>query len=139
MLRRRWLSEAGYADLIALCRFLPGSASSHIGFALGYLRGGLAGALLAWAAFTLPSAALLLAFAFGADAFGGHLGQDSNHGLKPVAVAVVAQAVLGMARSLAPDRERATIALAAVLIVVFVPTGIGQIAAIAAGALAGML
>jgi chromate transporter len=77
VLRRRWLSEAAYADLIALCQFLPGPASSQVGFALGYLRAGLAGALLAWAAFTLPSAALLLAFAFGADAFGGPMGQDS--------------------------------------------------------------
>jgi chromate transporter len=139
VLRRRWLSEAAYADLIALCQFLPGPASSQVGFALGYLRGGLAGALLAWAAFTLPSAALLLAFAFGADAFAGPIGQDVIHGLKLVAVAIVAQAVWGMARTLAPDRERATIALAAVLVVVFVPTAFGQIAAIAAGAVAGIL
>jgi chromate transporter len=139
VLRRRWLSETAYADLVALCQFLPGPASSQVGFALGYLRGGLAGALLAWAAFTLPSAALLLAFAFGADAFAGPLGQDVIHGLKLVAVAVVAQAVWGMARTLAPDRERATIALAAVLVVVFVPTAFGQIAAIAAGAVAGTL
>jgi chromate transporter len=139
VLRRRWLSEAAYADLIALCQFLPGPASSQVGFALGYLRGGLAGALLAWAAFTLPSAALLLAFAFGADAFGGPIGQDVIHGLKLVAVAIVAQAVWGMARTLTPDRERATIALAAVLILLFVPTALGQIAAIAAGAVAGLL
>ncbi len=138
VLRRRWLSEAAYADLIALCQFLPGPASSQVGFVLGYLRGGLAGALLAWAAFTLPSAALLLAFAFGADAFAGPIGQDVIHGLKLVAVAVVAQAVWGMARTFAPDRERATIALAAVLVVVFVPTAFGQIAAIAAGAVAGI-
>lgn len=138
-MRRRWLTEAAYADLIALCQFLPGPASSQVGFALGYLRGGLAGALLAWAAFTLPSAVLLLAFAFGADAFGGPTGQDVIHGLKLVAVAIVAQAVWGMARTLAPDRERATIALAAVLLVVFVPTVFGQIAAIAAGAVAGTL
>ncbi|UHD16338.1 chromate efflux transporter [Thiocapsa bogorovii] len=139
VVRRRWLTEAAYADLIALCQFLPGPASSQVGFALGYLRGGLAGALLAWAAFTLPSAVLLLAFAFGADAFGGPIGQDVIHGLKLVAVAIVAQAVWGMARTLAPDRERATIALAAVLVVVFVPTAFGQIAAIGAGAVAGTL
>ena len=139
VLRRRWLSEAAYADLIALCQFLPGPASSQVGFALGYLRGGLAGALLAWAAFTLPSAALLLAFALGADAFGGPMGQDLIHGLKLVAVAIVAQAVWGMARTLAPDRERATIALAAVLILVSVPTALGQLAAIGAGAVAGTL
>jgi chromate transporter len=139
VLRRRWLSEAAYADLIALCQFLPGPASSQVGFALGYLRGGLAGALLAWAAFTLPSAALLLAFALGADAFGGPIGQAVVHGLKLVAVAIVAQAVWGMARTLAPDRERASIALAAVIILVSVPTALGQIAAIGAGAVAGTL
>jgi chromate transporter len=139
VLRRRWLSESAYADLVALCQFLPGPASSQVGFALGFLRGGVLGALLAWVAFTLPSAALLLAFALGAEAFGGAVGQDILHGLKLVAVAIVAQAVWGMARTLTPDRERATIALAAVLVVVFVPSAFGQIAAIAAGALAGTL
>jgi chromate transporter len=139
VVRRRWLSEAAYADLVALCQFLPGPASSQVGFALGFLRGGLPGALLAWAAFTLPSVALLLAFAYGAAVFGGPVGQDLIHGLKLVAVAIVAQAVWGMARSLAPDRERATIALGAVLIVLFVPSAFGQIAAIAAGAVAGIL
>jgi chromate transporter len=137
VLRRRWLSEAAYADLVALCQFLPGPASSQVGFALGFLRGGLAGALLAWAAFTLPSVVLLLAFASGAEAVGGAVGQELIHGLKLVAVAIVAQAVWGMAHSLAPDRERTTIALAAVLIVSFLPTAFGQIAAIAAGAVAG--
>jgi chromate transporter len=137
VLRRRWLSEAAYADLVALCQFLPGPASSQVGFALGFLRGGLAGALLAWAAFTLPSVVLLLAFASGAEAVGGAVGQELIHGLKLVAVAIVAQAVWGMAHSLAPDRERTTIALAAVLIVSFLPTAFGQIAAITAGAVAG--
>ncbi len=139
VLRRRWLSEAAYADLVALCQFLPGPASSQVGFALGFLRGGPAGALLAWVAFTPPSAALLLAFALGAEAFGGPLGQEVIQSLKLVAVAIVAQAVWGMARTLAPDRERATIALAAVLIVSFVPTSFGQIAAIMVGAIAGGL
>lgn len=139
VLRRRWLDEAAYADLVALCQFLPGPASSQVGFALGLSRGGFLGALLAWAAFTLPSALLLLAFAYGADAFGGPMGQSMLHGLKLVAVAVVAQAVWGMARSLTPDRARATIALTAVLLVMFVPTALGQIAAIASGALAGFL
>jgi chromate transporter len=138
VLRRRWIDEAGYADLVALCQFLPGPASSQVGFALGLLRSGLLGALLAWAAFTLPSALVLVAFAFGADAFGGPLGQSVVHGLKLVAVAVVAQAVWGMARTLAPDRPRATIALAAALIVIFMPTALGQITAIIAGALAGL-
>jgi len=139
VLRRRWLSDAAYADLVALCQFLPGPASSQVGFALGLLRAGVLGALLAWIAFTLPSAALLLAFAFGADALGGPLGQQLVHALKLVAVAIVAQAVWGMARNLTPDRERATIAVVAVLILSFAPTAVGQIAAIVAGALVGVV
>ena len=115
------------------------AGDSQVGFALGYLRGGWAGAGLAWAAFTLPSVALLLAFAAGAASFGGPIGQDVIHGLKLVAVAIVAQAVWGMARSLAPDPPRATIALAAVLIVTLIPTAFGQVAAIAAGAIIGPL
>lgn len=136
--RRRWIDEAGYADLVALCQFLPGPASSQVGFALGLLRGGPLGALAAWAAFTLPSAVLLVLFAFGASAFGGPAGAGAIHGLKIVAVAVVAQAVWGMARSLAPDRERASIALAAVLIVTFAAGSVGQVAAILLGGIAGL-
>jgi chromate transporter len=138
VLRRRWLSDAAYADLVALCQFLPGPASSQVGLALGFFRAGIPGALLAWIAFTLPSAALLLAFAFGADALGGPVGQQLIHALKLVAVAIVAQAVWGMARNLTPDRERATIALVAVLILSFAPTAFGQIAAIVAGGLVGL-
>jgi chromate transporter len=136
--RRKWIDEAGYADLVALCQFLPGPASSQVGFALGLLRGGPIGAFAAFAAFTLPSALLLVLFAYGAAAFSGPLGVGLLHGLKIVAVAVVAQAVWGMARSLAPDRERASIALGAVLLVVFLAGSGGQVAAIAAGALAGL-
>lgn len=138
VLRRRWIDEAGFADLVALCQFLPGPASSQTGFALGLLRGGALGAFAAWAAFTLPSAILLVAFAYGATALAGPIGQGVVHGLKVVAVAVVAQAVWGMARSLTPDRDRAGIALLAVLIVVFGGGAFGQILAIAAGALAGL-
>lgn len=136
--RRKWIDEEGYADLVALCQFLPGPASSQVGFALGLLRGGPLGALAAWSAFTLPSAAFLVLFAFGAAAFSGLVGAGLLHGLKVVAVAVVAQAVWGMASTLAADRERAGIALAAVLIVVFASGSIGQIAAIGVGALAGL-
>ncbi|GGD15628.1 chromate efflux transporter [Aureimonas glaciei] len=136
--RRKWIDEAGYADLVALCQFLPGPASSQVGFALGLLRGGPIGAFAAFAAFTLPSALLLVLFGYGAAAFSGPLGVGLLHGLKIVAVAVVAQAVWGMARSLAPDRERASIALGAVLLVVFLAGSGGQFAAIAAGALAGL-
>lgn len=138
VLRRRWIDETGYADLVALCQFLPGPASSQVGFALGLLRGGPLGALAAWCAFTLPSAALLILFAFGASAFGGPVGSGLIHGLKLVAVAVVAQAVWGMARSLTPDRPRAAIALICVLVVVFAVGAPGQIAAILLGGLLGV-
>ena len=98
--RRKWIDEAGYADLVALCQFLPGPASSQVGFALGLMRGGSLGAFAAWAAFTLPSALMMLLFAFGASVFKGPVGAGLIHGLKVVAVAVVAQAVWGMARNL---------------------------------------
>ena len=139
VVRRKWIDEAGYADLVALCQFLPGPASSQVGFAMGLLRGGPLGAAAAWAAFTLPSALLLVLFALGAATFDGPVGTGLIHGLKVVAVAVVAQAVWGMAKSLTPDRERASIALAAVLIVVFAAGSIGQIAAILMGGLAGLI
>ncbi|ANL34917.1 chromate transporter protein [Rhizobium phaseoli] len=139
VVRRKWIDEAGYADLVALCQFLPGPASSQVGFSLGVLRGrGLAGGFAAWCAFTLPSALLLFAFALGAAAFTGPLAEGLLHGLKLVAVAVVAQAIWGMAKSLTPDRERARIALAAIAIVVFVGGSFGQIGAIALGAAAGL-
>lgn len=138
VLRRRWINDAGFADLVALCQFLPGPASSQLGFTLGLLRGGgLLGGLAAWFAFTMPSAAVLVLFALGAAALEGPLAAGVLHGLKLVAVAVVAQAVWGMARTLAPDRTRAAIALAAVLLVVFAGGAVGQIGAIALGALAG--
>ncbi|EJZ18077.1 chromate efflux transporter [Rhizobium sp. Pop5] len=139
VLRRKWIDEAGYADLVALCQFLPGPASSQVGFSLGVLRGnGLAGGLAAWCGFTLPSAFILLAFALGAAAFTGPVAEGLLHGLKLVAVAVVAQAIWGMAKSLTPDRQRAGIALAAVAIVVFIGGSFGQIGAIALGAAAGL-
>ncbi|MBW7851109.1 MAG: chromate efflux transporter [Rhodospirillales bacterium] len=138
VVRRKWIDEAGYADLVALCQFLPGPASSQTGFSLGLLRAGPLGALAAWTAFTLPSALAMVLFAFGAAVFEGPAGGGALHGLKVVAVAVVAQAVWGMARTLCPDRRRGSIALAAVLIVVFAGSSAGQIAAIAAGGLAGL-
>jgi chromate transporter len=137
--RRKWLSESSYADIVALCQFLPGPASSQVGFALGILRGnGLLGGLAAWFAFTMPSALILFAFALSATAFTGPFAEGILHGLKLVAVAVVAQAIWGMANSLTPDRERAAIALAAVAIVVFIGGSFGQIGAIALGAVAGL-
>ncbi len=138
VVRRRWIDEAGYADLVALCQFLPGPASSQVGFSLGVLRGrGLLGGLAAWFAFTMPSAVFLFACALGAAAFTGPLASGVLHGLKLVAVAVVAQAIWGMARSLAPDSPRAGIALAAIVVAVFGGGSWGQIGAIALGAVAG--
>src|SRR5262245_60628375 len=137
--RRRWLDERSYADLVALGQFLPGPASSQVGIALGQLRAGYAGALAAWIGFTLPSAVAMVLFAYGVAALGDAAGGGWLHGLKVVAVAVVAQAVLGMMRSLAPDRERATLAVAAAVIVLLVPGALAQLAAIALGATAGVM
>lgn len=138
VVRRKWIDEAGYADLVALCQFLPGPASSQVGFALGLLRAGPLGALAAWTAFTLPSAILLLLFAMVAASIEGPVGNGLLHALKIVAVAVVAQAVWGMAKSLAPDRQRASIALVGIICVVFVAGAFGQILALALGAIAGL-
>ena len=137
--RRRWLSERAYADLVGLCQFLPGPASSKLGFSLGLLRAGYAGGLAAWLGFTLPSAAALLLFAYGAGSLSdGPAGQGLLHGLKLVVVAIVAQAVWGMARTLCPDRTRASFAIGAAVLVLLAPTSIGQIAAIACGAVLGL-
>jgi chromate transporter len=136
--RRKWLDEKTYADLVALSQFLPGPASSKVGIAVGFFRAGYPGALLAWAGFTLPSAIALVLFAYGVVRFGDALGSGWLHGLKTVAVAVVAQAVLGMMRSLAPDRERATVAVIATVIVLAFPTAWGQIGAIVFGFTAGV-
>jgi chromate transporter len=136
--RRRWLDETGYADLVALCQFLPGPASSQVGFSIGLMRAGYRGGLAAWTGFTLPSAIALVLFAYGAGALGGPAGSGLLHGLKLVAVAIVAQAVWGMARTLCPDRQRASIALAAALIILSVAGSLAQIAAILAGGLAGL-
>ncbi len=137
--QRKWLNESSYADVVALCQFLPGPASSQVGFTLGILRGnGLLGGLAAWFAFTMPSAIILFAFALGATALTGPVAEGILHGLKLVAVAVVAQAIWGMANSLTPDRERVAIALVAVAIVVFVGGSVGQISAIVIGAIAGL-
>lgn len=138
VVRRRWIDEAGYADLVALCQFLPGPASSQVGFSLGLLRAGALGALAAWAAFTLPSALLLVLFAAVEPSLSGPLAASAVHGLKVVAVAVVAQAVFGMARSLCPDRERAAIAVGAVLVVTIFGGAIGQVGAILAGGVLGL-
>jgi len=138
VVRRRWLDEHAYADLVALCQFLPGPASSQVGFSIGLMRGGYLGGLAAWIAFTLPSAIALLLFAYGANALKGPIGVGLLHGLKLVAVAIVAQAVWGMARTLAPDRERASIAAIAALIILFSSASVAQMGAIALGGVAGL-
>jgi len=136
--RRKWLGEAEYADLVALGQFLPGPASSQVGFALGVMRGGLAGGIVAWVAFTLPSALVMLAAAYGVDLATGGTGAAVVHGLKLVAVAVVAQAVWGMAGSLTPDRTRASIAVAAAIAALLLPSAVTQIGLILAGAALGL-
>lgn len=137
--RRRWLDDGRYADLVALCQFLPGPASSQVGMALGLARAGWPGALAAWAGFTLPSALAMILFAQAVAQWSWLTASGAVHGLKLAAVAVVAQALLGMARSLCPDRPRATIAIGAALIALLAPGTAGQLAAIALGAVAGRL
>jgi chromate transporter len=137
--RRKWVDDKEYADLVALCQFLPGPASSQVGYGMGLHRAGPLGALAAFVAFTLPSAALLVAFAAGASLFQGAIGSGIITGLKIVAVAIVAQAVWGMAKALTPDRERATIAVVAALAAILLAGSLGQVAAILIGALAGLV
>ncbi len=135
--RRRWLDERAYADLVALCQFLPGPASSQVGMALGLARGGWWGALAAWAGFTLPSAIALVLFAWGLSTQGGLAASGAVHGLKVAAVAIVAQAVWGMGRSLCPDRPRLLLAILSALITLALPGTPGQVGAIVASGLLG--
>jgi len=137
VLRRHWINEQIYADLVGLCQFLPGPASSQVGFSIGLMRAGYRGGLAAWTGFTLPSAIALALFAYGAGEL-GPVGIGLLHGLKLVAVAIVAQAVWGMARTLCPDRERASIAVAAALIILFSASSVSQLAAILLGGVAGL-
>ncbi len=135
--RRKWIDEQSYADLVALCQFLPGPASSQVSIAIGIARAGLPGGFAAWLGFTLPSALALIAFAFGIGAFANAGDVGWLHGLKVVAVAVVAQAVWGMARSLCPDRERATLAILASIVTLAWPTAFGQLSSIAIAGFVG--
>jgi chromate transporter len=135
--RRAWLGEAEYADLVALCQSLPGPASSQVAAGIGLMRAGLAGLLAAWLGFTLPSATALILFAYGTARIGDLAHAPWLHGLKIVAVAVVAQALWGMARALCPDRLRISIAIAMAVLTLAVPSAPGQIAAIVIGGLIG--
>ncbi len=137
--RRRWLTERSYAELVALCQFLPGPASSQVGLSIGLTRAGFRGALAAWTGFTLPSAVALLLFAIGVSAWGDGMPAGVLHGLKVVAVAVVAKAVWGMARSLCTDAPRVLIAAVSAGAVLLLQAAWGQIAVIAAAAVVGRL
>ncbi len=137
--KRGWLSEAAYAELVALCQFLPGPASSQVGIGIGLVRAGPLGALAAWTGFTMPSAILLVVFAFGLSTLEAAFGTGWMHGLKLAAVAVVAQAVWSMARNLTPDKERLSLALAITAFLLFWPSAWTQVAAMLIGALAGLL
>jgi chromate transporter len=139
VVRRQWLGERAYADLVALCQFLPGPASSQVGLSIGLATAGLPGALAAWLGFTMPSAILLVLFGLGVQAWGTRLGSGWLHGLAVVAVAVVAQAVWGMARNLCPDKERAAFATAAAIVVLSAPGPLAQVAVIVLGGVAGWL
>ncbi|TBU72641.1 chromate efflux transporter [Phytopseudomonas daroniae] len=135
--RRRWLSEASYVELIALCQFLPGAASSQVGMAIGLSQAGYRGALAAWVGFTLPSAVLLMLFAQGISGHGDALASGALHGLKIVAAAVVAQAVWGMANTLCPDMPRRLLMVIAACAAFLLPGAWGQLAVILGAGLAG--
>lgn len=139
VIRKQWLDDAAYADLVALCQLLPGPASSQVGLAIGYLRGGLAGSLLAWAGFTLPSALFLALFALSVTTLDPNLDTGWLLGLKCVAVAIVAHAVIGMMRTLAPDAPRASMAMLAAAFLLLFPSALAQVLVLTGGALAGLL
>jgi chromate transporter len=139
VVRRKWLDERTYADLVALCQSLPGPASSQVGIGIGLMHAGLPGALATWLGFTLPSAVPLVAFAYGIKGFGEVAGAGWLEGLKIVAVAVVAQAVWGMARVLCPDPQRATLAIMAAIVALSWPTAVGQALSLAIAGLIGWL
>ena len=137
--RRKWITDQAYADLVALCQFTPGPASSKVGIGLGLSQAGLPGAVAAWLAFTAPSALALILFGLGIIALGNRIDLAWLHGLLVVAVPVVAQAVWGMARNLTPDAPRVTLAALAAIVVMIWPTPLGFVGAIVAGGLAGWL
>jgi chromate transporter len=138
VVRRRWIDDPTFSDLVALCQFLPGPASSQLGFSIGLMRAGYLGGLAAWTGFTLPSAIALVLVAYGADAAVGSTAMGLLHGLKLVAVAIVAQAVWGMARTLCPDRQRASMAAVTAVIMLAGASSITQFAVLLLGGMAGL-
>ena len=139
VMRRRWIEDRAYADLVALCQMLPGPTSSQVGIGIGLAKAGLPGAVAAWIGFTFPSAVLMLAFGYGVAAYEEAIPPGALQGLKTVAAAVVAQAVWGMARMLCPDASRATVAVLAAIAAVLAPWVVTHVAIIAAGALVGLV
>jgi chromate transporter len=139
VVQRRWCDEHNFAGIIALAQSLPGPSSSQVCFAMGVVRAGWIGGIAAWTAFTLPSALVMFGFAFGAELLSARLGLRLVHGLQLVAVAVVAQAVLTMQRSLAPDRQRIALAMGSLAIVLFGPPRFATLLAISVGAVVGLL
>ena len=139
VIQRKWLTENSYADLVALCQFLPGPASSQVGIAIGLSRAGYTGALAAWTGFTLPSAIALILFAMGISSYGDIIPSGVLHGLKVAAVAVVAQAVWGMGRNLCTDVARVSIMALAACFVLLVPSALGQVSVIAIAAIIGLV
>ncbi|WP_419465896.1 chromate efflux transporter [Bacillus spongiae] len=136
--RRKWLDERSFADLIALCQFLPGPASSQVGISIGMVRGGIFGGVISWIGFTLPSVVALVIFAYIVES-GDVVDSSWIHGLKLVAVAVVAQAIIGMGKKLTPDKQRVTIAVAAAIATLLVPTATAQLVIIGIAAIGGYL
>lgn len=139
VVRRKWVNEHAYADLVALCQFLPGPASSQVGMALGFSRAGYLGALAAWIGFTIPSAVLLVLFAFGVSSLTDSIHLSYLHGLKIVAVAIVGQAIWGMITKLCPDKVRASIAVFAAILASLMTSAVSQIGIIAMGAALGIM
>ena len=139
VVKRKWFDEHSYADLVALCQFLPGPASSQVGIAIGESRAGALGAVAAWTGFTMPSALILMAFAFGLSTFHELISGSWLHGLKVVAVAIVAQAIWGMGVKLCPDWKRFSIAVAAAFVAYWIPTASGQVGIILTGGILGVL
>jgi chromate transporter len=136
--RRNWINEHAYADLVALCQFLPGPASSQVGMAIGLNRAGIPGAIVAWIGFTIPSAIILVLFGLGVTKYAVNLDAGWLHSLKVVAVAIVAQAVWAMGTKLCPDKERITIAALACITTLFIPSAWAQVLVIALGAAIGV-
>ena len=139
VVRRKWLDDETFTDIVGLCQFLPGPASSQVGFTIALLRGGALGAFAAWTAFTLPSALLMFAMASGHGLFSTRIGSGVVHALELVAVAVIAQAVWGMMRTLTPDRTRATIAVVATAVILLSERPVSPLAAIALGGILGLI